>query len=592
MASLRRVGTWSGDSKNKMLFQDKVLQTHWLNTSVHPLWHYCKRRSPDVQRYTHRENLRSSQLGAKTDTADSELKNTEKFENMDSTALVTLLLINLGTGDTIYQAPKPSDIKSQPRDNAEADLTKTYAQTYLWKYGWIEPVRWDSLPFRGVASRSKENPVNADISSLLSEGEPLSSIQDIPKHPDPTLNPRFIAALKRFQEANRLRVTGMLDDATRDAMNAPRCGVPDRKIPEVEKSEEVNPTESGISTSDPQHSDPAQITTTVPSITSASQRIRRELMEKKKSSQPQVGSNLGLGRHVRKKRGEPLKAGNKKGIFSKMTIKWRLLGEGYSVWLNIDQQRSILMRAFRIWSEVVPLNFEEDVTSPAHLIDIKLGFGTGRHLGCSQLFDGMGREFAHAWRLGDIHFDDDEHFVPPNSEQGISLLKGAVPGGSARYLTGCTGTIVHPVTGFSRHISFERAGTGCMRTAATALATETPVCWPTAGGGSRPPTSMPLCTSGLGRRTSLCSLKAPSTGATTMRMTGPISKTLRATSTHASSLKASQASVDPSTLLSMTGRRGMFSSFEDKMASMSGGWLEIEVVRTICPTIPSCHEFL
>ncbi|XP_071982572.1 matrix metalloproteinase-21-like isoform X2 [Engystomops pustulosus] len=426
MASLRRVGTWSGDSKNKMLFQDKVLQTHWLNTSVHPLWHYCKRRSPDVQRYTHRENLRSSQLGAKTDTADSELKNTEKFENMDSTALVTLLLINLGTGDTIYQAPKPSDIKSQPRDNAEADLTKTYAQTYLWKYGWIEPVRWDSLPFRGVASRSKENPVNADISSLLSEGEPLSSIQDIPKHPDPTLNPRFIAALKRFQEANRLRVTGMLDDATRDAMNAPRCGVPDRKIPEVEKSEEVNPTESGISTSDPQHSDPAQITTTVPSITSASQRIRRELMEKKKSSQPQVGSNLGLGRHVRKKRGEPLKAGNKKGIFSKMTIKWRLLGEGYSVWLNIDQQRSILMRAFRIWSEVVPLNFEEDVTSPAHLIDIKLGFGTGRHLGCSQLFDGMGREFAHAWRLGDIHFDDDEHFVPPNSEQGISLLKVAV----------------------------------------------------------------------------------------------------------------------------------------------------------------------
>ncbi|XP_018430824.1 PREDICTED: matrix metalloproteinase-21-like, partial [Nanorana parkeri] len=49
-----------------------------------------------------------------------------------------------------------------------------------------------------------------------------------------------------------------------------------------------------------------------------------------------------------------------------------------------------------------------------------------RHLGCSQLFDGMGREFAHAWQLGDIHFNDDEHFVPPNSEQGISLLKVAV----------------------------------------------------------------------------------------------------------------------------------------------------------------------
>uniref|UniRef100_A0A8C9JB68 Matrix metallopeptidase 21 n=1 Tax=Panthera tigris altaica TaxID=74533 RepID=A0A8C9JB68_PANTA len=50
----------------------------------------------------------------------------------------------------------------------------------------------------------------------------------------------------------------------------------------------------------------------------------------------------------------------------------------------------------------------------------------GRHLGCPRVFDGSGQEFAHAWRLGDIHFDDDEHFTPPSSDAGISLLKVAV----------------------------------------------------------------------------------------------------------------------------------------------------------------------
>ncbi|VTJ58239.1 Hypothetical predicted protein [Marmota monax] len=50
----------------------------------------------------------------------------------------------------------------------------------------------------------------------------------------------------------------------------------------------------------------------------------------------------------------------------------------------------------------------------------------GRHLGCPRVFDGSGQEFAHAWHLGDIHFDDDEHFTPPTSDTGISLLKVAV----------------------------------------------------------------------------------------------------------------------------------------------------------------------
>uniref|UniRef100_A0A4W5L3P3 Matrix metallopeptidase 21 n=1 Tax=Hucho hucho TaxID=62062 RepID=A0A4W5L3P3_9TELE len=100
--------------------------------------------------------------------------------------------------------------------------------------------------------------------------------------------------------------------------------------------------------------------------------------------------------------------------------------KGYSSQLTIQDQRHIISLAFRMWSEVSPLEFVEDTFSPLEDVDIKLGFGTGRHLGCNQKFDGTGREFAHAWFLGDVHFDDDEHFTAPNTGSGISLLKVAV----------------------------------------------------------------------------------------------------------------------------------------------------------------------
>ncbi|KAI7797049.1 putative matrix metalloproteinase-21 [Triplophysa rosa] len=112
--------------------------------------------------------------------------------------------------------------------------------------------------------------------------------------------------------------------------------------------------------------------------------------------------------------------------FSKTLLKWRVIGEGYSSQLSIDEQKYIFRLGFRMWSEVSPLEFQEDLHSPLEDIDIRLGFGTGRHLGCSQRFDGAGHEFAHAWFLGDIHFDDDEHFTVPNTGSGISLLKVAV----------------------------------------------------------------------------------------------------------------------------------------------------------------------
>nr|XP_019597748.1 PREDICTED: matrix metalloproteinase-21 [Rhinolophus sinicus] len=182
-------------------------------------------------------------------------------------------------------------------------------------------------------------------------------------------------ALRKFQKLNALPASGELDAATLATMNRPRCGVPDAR--------------SGVPRARPK-------------------RFLQTLLP-------------GPGRQPK---GSPQGGGTR--AFAKKTLTWRLVGEGYSSQLSVEDQRYIFRLAFRMWSEVTPLDFREDLTAPGATIDIQLGFGRGRHLGCPRVFDGNGQEFAHAWRLGDIHFDDDEHFTPPTSDRGISLLKVAV----------------------------------------------------------------------------------------------------------------------------------------------------------------------
>uniref|UniRef100_A0A2K6KI37 Matrix metalloproteinase-21 n=1 Tax=Rhinopithecus bieti TaxID=61621 RepID=A0A2K6KI37_RHIBE len=189
------------------------------------------------------------------------------------------------------------------------------------------------------------------------------------------------AAVRRFQRANSLPASGELDAATLAAMNRPRCGVPDTRPPSP---------------------------VAAPSLPGPPPRARSR-------RSPRAGWQP---------RGSP--DGGAARAFSKRTLSWRLLGEALSSQLSAAEQRRIVALAFRMWSEVTPLNFREDLASPGAAVDIKLGFGRGRHLGCPRAFDGSGQEFAHAWHLGDIHFDDDEHFTPPTSDMGISLLKVAV----------------------------------------------------------------------------------------------------------------------------------------------------------------------
>ncbi|KAG9354813.1 hypothetical protein JZ751_001526 [Albula glossodonta] len=127
-------------------------------------------------------------------------------------------------------------------------------------------------------------------------------------------------------------------------------------------------------------------------------------------------------RRCKRSRGPDGSRGPMPGMaFAKRRLRWRLLREGYSAHLPARQQRRVIALAFRRWAEVAPLSFHEDTSSPDTEIDIRLGFGTGRHLGCPWLFDGPGGELAHTAQPGEIHLDDDEPFNLPLSDHGVAL---------------------------------------------------------------------------------------------------------------------------------------------------------------------------
>uniref|UniRef100_A0A3B3ZCJ6 Peptidase metallopeptidase domain-containing protein n=1 Tax=Periophthalmus magnuspinnatus TaxID=409849 RepID=A0A3B3ZCJ6_9GOBI len=268
--------------------------------------------------------------------------------------------------ERLFHQRDHSDLQSLNQHQAQPITDPHTAELFLSKYGFLKPVNWEEF--------LHEEPDEPDFSFLefselnIEEGFATPRSRDANLQNDQKLHdPQFITALRDFQRLSGLPVTGVFDEATKKAMNQPRCGVPD-------------------------------IEAEIRHLATAVSKRRRS------------GRDVGVGYMA----------------FSKTVLRWRLIGEGYSSQLSVEEQRYVFRLAFRMWSEVCPLEFIEDTASPLEEVDIRLGFGTGRHLGCKQRFDGSGREFAHAWFLGDIHFDDDEHFTGPNAGKGISLLKVAV----------------------------------------------------------------------------------------------------------------------------------------------------------------------
>ena len=66
--------------------------------------------------------------------------------------------------------------------------------------------------------------------------------------------------------------------------------------------------------------------------------------------------------------------------FKEAVVRWRLLNTGYSTRIPVVDQRATVDLAFRMWSEVIPVNFVEDTESDISQVDIEVAFGKGEQL--------------------------------------------------------------------------------------------------------------------------------------------------------------------------------------------------------------------
>uniref|UniRef100_A0A669EU44 Matrix metallopeptidase 21 n=1 Tax=Oreochromis niloticus TaxID=8128 RepID=A0A669EU44_ORENI len=323
-----------------------------------------------------------------------------------------LFLTNISTTDAekLFHNRDHSDTQTLNSHRAQAITDKYTAELFLSRYGFIKPVNWEEVQFED-SDASFSGDFLDDLQATIQEGTSASYSRAAHRAGDQqgynrqNENQAFISALKEFQRVSGLPVTGVFDEATKLAMNKPRCGVPDKETVLT----------SPVITTEPESSGDFDFeNSTTDSFT--------ETNRNNTASDIISGTSLGTANFSED---DILNFNDADGVLTKV-LNWRLIGEGYSSQLTIEDQRYIFRLAFRMWSEVSPLEFVEDTHAPLEDVDIRLGFGTGRHLGCNQKFDGTGQEFAHAWFLGDIHFDDDEHFTTPNVGSGISLLKVAV----------------------------------------------------------------------------------------------------------------------------------------------------------------------
>lgn len=230
----------------------------------------------------------------------------------------------------------------------------------------MKPVKWESTQSPDVDTLTDADIFSEDTVSLVQEGTSSFRSENSKHLPE---SPNFIRALLEFQRVTGLPVTGVFDDATKVAMNKPRCGVPDKEVDLMETMETTTAAEDLSESSE-------LINTTV---TTWSNDTDVDIVQNSTSDKAETEKRHHLltlmHKSSRRKRSTSALWGH--AAFSKRILTWRLIGEGYSSQLSVDEQRYIFRLAFRMWSEVSPLQFVEDQHSAPDEIDIRLGFGTG-----------------------------------------------------------------------------------------------------------------------------------------------------------------------------------------------------------------------
>lgn len=268
-------------------------------------------------------------------------------------------------------------------------------QLFLSKYGFIKPVNWEETQFEGSASAFTED-LLVDFGDAIQEAtsphHSRNSAWDGSGEDPDGASQAFVSALEEFQRVSGLPVTGLFDEATKDAMNKPRCGVPDKEMdwnaaPEPESSPSGSEKRSTLFNENDVNGAAADSSVTAESFkdeTSNDASVNDKDVDSRAVSDSSNVRQSNVQRGKRHLAGLISKNRHRRGAsehgymaFSKTLLKWRLMGEGYSSQLTVDEQRYVFRLAFRMWSEVSPLEFVEDTRSPLEDVDIRLGFGTG-----------------------------------------------------------------------------------------------------------------------------------------------------------------------------------------------------------------------
>lgn len=246
----------------------------------------------------------------------------------------------------------------------------------------------------------------------------------------PPCTPREVrSAIKQYQKKYHLPETGKLDRRTKELMSTSRCGNADKGDDVVQVSENIERTTSTndvlnqfikhssekISNNNPSdlgdsfQSRPwkrsvsnslLNVLSGTPSSPSSSLERRKRYLHnyinRLKTEDPMLYKNneenkiidirkrsvaIAAEEHIDASSNSgniPKNLMNQNQKFDKPVIKWRLLESGYSSRIPVEDQRATIDLAFRMWSEVIPLNFAEEVSGDIASVDIEVAFGTGK----------------------------------------------------------------------------------------------------------------------------------------------------------------------------------------------------------------------
>ncbi|XP_078668282.1 matrix metalloproteinase-21-like isoform X2 [Branchiostoma floridae x Branchiostoma belcheri] len=300
------------------------------------------------------------------------------------------------------------------RVNIPAILTERDAASFLERLGYFQPVDWESTLDRSRQTIFEPEDVAPDIFSDFDPSVMVEEVEGMGRDGEPTIgvdDEEFKEAIRKFQQANNLTVTGVLDDATRNKMNEPRCGNPDHTL--AKNGTKAAPLVASNITSD-SYAD-----------TNATSNNATVHVEKRATEDASAGSSRKRQSVLKTWMERQEERRKKRGIFVNNYVTWRLLGEGYSSQLDADLQLAVIQQAFRMWSEVIPPLFRPDHVSHIEEVDVNLAFGRVRHLGCPNEF--QEQEYAHAFdEAAEVHINDQIQPYTVNRPDGISLLKVAV----------------------------------------------------------------------------------------------------------------------------------------------------------------------